>query len=969
MVQREGGPAVQPVQAAVETQTSGGGVQNAFEGAAMPKAGLRRGSEARHASNGQPNQVTNTAGQPGSSTASGSTLTGATGAGATAGAGIANPGAPDQGGRPLAVGQNPNSGASSTVKPNPTLPGAREIVSQRTVEEVTTGGARREVEVTESRDAHGKFRTDTRVRDAGTPGDPRPDASRHDLSRDLKSAPDASPRNTPTPPPGAEGGSQRSDLAQRVDASPRSIPAHEGRDSLFGSAKSLSPEPQKGGWASERPDSRATDRAIPERGSDRAAQSSDRGSDKLDSASRLAERPAEARPPLTRDQPVAREQTERPPVQEKTRLHDKEALARPQVDPRNLVNDQKLDGQKPNGSPDVRPAPTVAERLSAQPSRQSTPPTLEPTARIDPPVKRLEAELRSPPVQLPLTKPEERFVRHDGTAPVKLDTSPRTVEPALRGIERAAVREVQAKLDALQPPARKEVILPQAVPPPRVEPRVDRPTTHDARPPAPRQESRPDVPQSSRVAQTRPTQAPNEPPVRARTHDANPRTPERVPERTPGRAVAPRDRSGEPRPAAPPGRRVEEQQRGQIAAHERTGRQSTEKHTPRTTEGLAARGRTAEPQERITERPILRDLPGRKGREPESVARAVTPRGSEQIARHEHRERAAAPAAQSSRAVEKPARAQNATAQPTPRPQIEPRLVPEVRRLIDAIRFVARTQNDQIARELERLKQTDPRVARVIEREMARAAQGRGVTPELKVLRAVLQNKTLDAKASPLTTQFTQRALVEMAQRIVELLKILPQNALTKSTIKALERMVERLTGLKLKLSDEPTALELQQLRELRLLMDRAVKKMERDLLRRERDLQEQAQRERDGAKLTERAAAELIDGIMLATDGPFAADDDRDEGIGALQVHRISGRVYSRRTGLPIAGVVVQGGALGYQVTGIYGEFTFENVPTGTPYSLVLSKPRHQFSPGHWSGKVSISSVHHEAVAVVEPN
>ncbi len=62
----------------------------------------------------------------------------------------------------------------------------------------------------------------------------------------------------------------------------------------------------------------------------------------------------------------------------------------------------------------------------------------------------------------------------------------------------------------------------------------------------------------------------------------------------------------------------------------------------------------------------------------------------------------------------------------------------------------------------------------------------------------------------------------------------------------------------------------------------------------------------------------------------------------------------YISQAGVPLAGVVVDGGHLGTALTDASGQFTFGSVPEGTLFTLSLAKTGYSFSPSSVSGEIT---------------
>jgi hypothetical protein len=67
-----------------------------------------------------------------------------------------------------------------------------------------------------------------------------------------------------------------------------------------------------------------------------------------------------------------------------------------------------------------------------------------------------------------------------------------------------------------------------------------------------------------------------------------------------------------------------------------------------------------------------------------------------------------------------------------------------------------------------------------------------------------------------------------------------------------------------------------------------------------------------------------------------------------------ITGVIVFSTNGLPVEGVIIDGGALGTTISDTFGEFKFTNIPLETGYSLTCHDHRYSFFPSPVVGTVS---------------
>lgn len=74
--------------------------------------------------------------------------------------------------------------------------------------------------------------------------------------------------------------------------------------------------------------------------------------------------------------------------------------------------------------------------------------------------------------------------------------------------------------------------------------------------------------------------------------------------------------------------------------------------------------------------------------------------------------------------------------------------------------------------------------------------------------------------------------------------------------------------------------------------------------------------------------------------------------------LYTISGTVTNADTGAPVSGVSVQGGPLGNRTTNASGQYSFNNISSGTEFSLHVSKNNYRFEPDTLEGTVNFANV-----------
>ncbi|MDD2943769.1 MAG: carboxypeptidase regulatory-like domain-containing protein, partial [bacterium] len=82
--------------------------------------------------------------------------------------------------------------------------------------------------------------------------------------------------------------------------------------------------------------------------------------------------------------------------------------------------------------------------------------------------------------------------------------------------------------------------------------------------------------------------------------------------------------------------------------------------------------------------------------------------------------------------------------------------------------------------------------------------------------------------------------------------------------------------------------------------------------------------------------------------------------------LHTISGSI--AESGVPLAGVLVSGGALGNRTTDASGAYSFNNVSYGTAYSITPSLSGYTFGPYQATGTVTSNKAHNFTATVGEP-
>jgi hypothetical protein len=210
---------------------------------------------------------------------------------------------------------------------------------------------------------------------------------------------------------------------------------------------------------------------------------------------------------------------------------------------------------------------------------------------------------------------------------------------------------------------------------------------------------------------------------------------------------------------------------------------------------------------------------------------------------------------------------------------------------------------------------------------------------------------------SPVQASFIARTTDEVMTRLIEILKLLPENPITAPLIKFLEQSLLPIQSLppvsapntERKVADSPRGEE----------------------VRRDKDRKDDLIFEY-GKELLKNLNKKLTDNDVLEVAG-FANEmqsalvtKEQQEDV-SVTVHRLTGYVYSAATGLPIAGATIKAGFWGTATTGLLGDFAFDNIPEGSSFSVSVSKAFYQFNSPTKSG-IIWNSVHLEFSAVAEP-
>ncbi|NDC39564.1 MAG: hypothetical protein EBZ48_16250, partial [Proteobacteria bacterium] len=93
---------------------------------------------------------------------------------------------------------------------------------------------------------------------------------------------------------------------------------------------------------------------------------------------------------------------------------------------------------------------------------------------------------------------------------------------------------------------------------------------------------------------------------------------------------------------------------------------------------------------------------------------------------------------------------------------------------------------------------------------------------------------------------------------------------------------------------------------------------------------------------------------VAETTSASLDSTTELSETGGVLAVFSVAGQVLSQKSGRPLAGVLVDGGALGTRRTDIFGGYSFDNIPLGSGYSCSASRHDFECKPSVASGVVS---------------
>jgi hypothetical protein len=203
---------------------------------------------------------------------------------------------------------------------------------------------------------------------------------------------------------------------------------------------------------------------------------------------------------------------------------------------------------------------------------------------------------------------------------------------------------------------------------------------------------------------------------------------------------------------------------------------------------------------------------------------------------------------------------------------------------------------------------------------------------------------------SALPASFLVRATDEVLTRLIEILKVIPENPIVAPLIKFLEQNLSTPPAQSSeRKAQDPTRAE----------EDRS------DKGRKEEMISEFGKHALKSVKTTPTDKDVLeVAGLANALQANLSSQKEEDT---TVTVHRITGYVYSASTGLPIAGVTVKSGISGTRTTGLLGDFSFDNIPEGSSYSVSVSKAHYEFNPPTKSGVLWLST-HLEFAAVAEP-